>query len=72
MSQDFYPPSPDLKTFLEHETQADRDWNDGHNWAGLLPIRQVYGPAEPDSTAAQRGSAVPCSVQDLIGRNGAG
>ncbi|MFB8061249.1 pyridoxamine 5'-phosphate oxidase family protein [Kitasatospora purpeofusca] len=50
----------------EHETQADRDWNDGHNWAGLLPIRRIYGPALPDSTAAQRGSAVPRSVQALV------
>ncbi|MFD9061804.1 pyridoxamine 5'-phosphate oxidase family protein [Kitasatospora purpeofusca] len=50
----------------EHETQADRDWNEGQNWAGLLPIRQIYGPALPDSTAAQRGSAVPRSVQALI------
>ncbi|MFJ4189251.1 pyridoxamine 5'-phosphate oxidase family protein [Kitasatospora sp. NPDC089509] len=52
----------------EHEHQDDRDWDGGRAWGGLLPIRQVYGPAVPDSHVKDLGADPPASVQKLIHR----
>ncbi|MER8099273.1 pyridoxamine 5'-phosphate oxidase family protein [Kitasatospora sp. NPDC094016] len=52
----------------EHENQEDRDWDHGNAWGGVLPMRQVYGPAIPDSHVKDKQAAPPDSVQRLIGR----
>ncbi|MET8698112.1 pyridoxamine 5'-phosphate oxidase family protein [Kitasatospora sp. NPDC004723] len=52
----------------EHENQQDWDWDSGNAWGGLLPIRQVYGPAVPDSHVKDLGADPPASVQRLIHR----
>ncbi|MFF7453397.1 pyridoxamine 5'-phosphate oxidase family protein [Kitasatospora sp. NPDC008115] len=54
----------------EHEKQYDLDWDHGNAWGGLLPIRQVYGPAVPDSHVKDVGADPPDSVQRLVRRGG--
>ncbi|MFF2354584.1 pyridoxamine 5'-phosphate oxidase family protein [Kitasatospora sp. NPDC058115] len=49
----------------EHESQEDLDWDGGKAWGGILPIRQVYGPARPDQHVKQ-GTAVPDAVRRLV------
>ncbi|MFE2722561.1 pyridoxamine 5'-phosphate oxidase family protein [Kitasatospora sp. NPDC059327] len=52
----------------EHETQQDWDWDHGDAWGGVLPMRQVYGPAVPDSHVKDKDADPPDSVLRLIGR----
>jgi nitroimidazol reductase NimA-like FMN-containing flavoprotein (pyridoxamine 5'-phosphate oxidase superfamily) len=52
----------------EHENQQDWDWDHGDAWGGVLPMRQVYGPAVPDSHVKAKDADPPDSVQRLIGR----
>ncbi|MFF2659174.1 pyridoxamine 5'-phosphate oxidase family protein [Kitasatospora sp. NPDC058032] len=51
----------------EPEHENEDDWKLGI-WGGLLPIRQVYGPALPDSHVKDKEADPPASVQRLIGR----
>ncbi|MFE7560777.1 pyridoxamine 5'-phosphate oxidase family protein [Kitasatospora sp. NPDC057500] len=53
----------------EHENQQDRDWDHGNAWGGLVPMRQVYGPAVPDSHVKDKEADPPDSVLRLIGRS---
>ncbi|MGV9266922.1 hypothetical protein ACWDRR_19940 [Kitasatospora sp. NPDC003701] len=56
----------------EHENQQDWDWDwdwgHGNAWGGVLPMRQVYGPAVPDSHVKDKDADPPDSVQRVIGR----
>ncbi|MFJ6774469.1 pyridoxamine 5'-phosphate oxidase family protein [Kitasatospora sp. NPDC091257] len=52
----------------EHENQQDWDWDHGNAWGGVLPMRQVYGPAIPDSHVKDKDADPPDPVQRVIGR----
>ncbi|GAA1414616.1 pyridoxamine 5'-phosphate oxidase family protein [Kitasatospora putterlickiae] len=49
----------------EHESEDDRKLG---IWGGVLPIRQVYGLAVPDSHVKDKDADPPESVRRLIGR----